>query len=264
VRRLAAAAALPVVLLGACDDDGAVELAFRPAEGAELRYRTAVESVTVTDVPCEPPSTRTDRTTLETTQRVLEVGDDGVRVEVSLSRAGIGTRTFVVRFDRAAQLTEVEEVEGIPAAALGELGLSEVFPAAAGAPPDRPLAPGDRWTIDDEVQLDAGGQPTRLRGQGRLVELGVEDGRDTATVETTATLPVVTSTTSSSGTRDLVGEQTTEVVATYDLADGALLRASSVTVGSFDVVLGPPPGGAGDPCSGSLGVEVRSAVTRTA
>ena len=262
MRRLVATVAVVAAASAACGNDGTVALAFRPDEGAELRYRTAVESVTVTDVPCEPPSTRTDRTTLETTQRVLEVGDDGVRVEVSLSRAGIGTRTFVVRFDRAAQLTAVEEVEGIPAAAFGELGLSEVFPAAAGAPPDRPLAPGDRWTIDDEVRLDADGQPTRLRGEGRLVELGVEDGRDTATVETTATLPVVTSTTSSSGTRDLIGEQTTEVVATYDLADGALLRASSETIGTFDVVLGPPPGGAGDPCSGTLGVEVRSAVTR--
>jgi hypothetical protein len=253
---------LLAVALAGCDGDGAVELAFRPAEGTELRYETAVESTTATDVPCQTPSRRTDRTTLATTQRVLEVGDDGVRVEVELSRPGIGTRTVVVRFDRAAQLTAVEEVEGIPAAALGELGLSEVFPAAAGAPPDRPLAPGDRWTIDDEVRLDTDGEPTRLRGEGRLVELGVEDGRDTATVETTARLPVSTRTSSSSGTRDLVGEQITEVEATYDLADGALLRAESVTVGTFDLVLGPPPGGAGDPCVGTLDVEVRSSVTR--
>ena len=256
------AAAVLALALAACDDDGAVELSFRPAEGAELRYETEVESTTATDVPCEAATTRTDHTTLETTQRVLDVGDDGVRVEVALSRPGIGTRTFVVRFDRAAQLTAVESVEGIPADALGELGLSEVFPAAAGAPPDRPLAPGDRWTIDDEVQLDTDGEPTRLRGEGRLVELGVEDGRDTATVETTATLPVATSASSSSGTRDLEGEQVTEVVATYDLADGALLRAESVTVGTFDLVLGPPPGGAGDPCVGTLSVEVRSRVSR--
>jgi hypothetical protein len=36
-----------------------------------------------------------------------------------------------MRFDRAAQLTAVESVEGIPAEALGSLGLSEIFPAAA-------------------------------------------------------------------------------------------------------------------------------------
>jgi hypothetical protein len=155
-------------------------------------------------------------------------------------------------------------VEGIPASALGELGLSEVFPAAAGAPPDRPLAPGDRWVIDDEVRLETDGAPTRLRGEGRLVALGVEDGRDTATVESTTTLAVATTASTSSGTRDLEGAQTTEVVATYDLADGALLRAESVTVGTFDLVLGPPPGGAGDPCVGTLDVEVRSRVSRQA
>jgi hypothetical protein len=250
-------------LAAGCDADGAVALAFRPAEGAELAYETDVESTTVTDVPCQAPSSRTDRATLRADHRVLEVGADGVRVEVALSRAGIGTRTFVVRFDRAAQLTTIEEVEGIPAAALGELGLSEVFPAAAGAPPDRPLAPGDRWAIDDEVRLDADGEPTRLRGEGRLVALGVEDGRDTATVETTTVLPVSTSTASpTTGTRELDGEQVTEVTATYDLADGALLRARSVTVGTFDLVLGPPPGGAGDECAGSLDVEVRSDVRR--
>ena len=250
--------------LAGCDEDGAVELAFRPDAGTELRYETEVESITATNVPCQAPTRRADRTTLATTQRVLEVGPDGVRVEVELSRPGIGTRTVVVRFDRAAQLTAVEEVEGIPAAALGELGLSEVFPAAAGAPPDRPLAPGDRWTIDDEIRLDTDGEPTRLRGEGRLVELGVEDGRDTATVETTARLPVSTTASSSSGTRDLDGEQVTEVEATYDLADGALLRAESVTIGTFYLVLGPPPGGAGDPCIGTLDVEVRSRVTRRA
>lgn len=261
MRRLVVA----VVLLAAgCEDDGTVELTFRPATGDQLAYETEVESTTATDVPCQPPSRRTDRATLATTQEVLDVGDDGVLVEVVLSRRGIGARTFVVRFDRAAQLTAVEEVEGIPASALGELGLSEVFPAAAGAPPDRPLAPGDRWVIDDAVTLEAGGDPTRLRGDGRLVGLGVEGGRRTATVETTTRLPVTTSTSSADGTRTLDGDQVTEVVATYDLDDGALVRASSVTTGTFAFVLGPPPGGSGDPCRGTLEVEVRSRVRRVA
>lgn len=249
-------------LLAACEGDGAVELTFRPEDGDVLAYETEVESVTSTAVSCEPPSASRDRTTLQTTQRVLEVGKDGVRVEVVVSRPAIGSRTFVVRFDRAAQLTEVEEVEGIPAAALGELGLSEVFPAAAGAPPARPLAPGDRWTIDDDVTLEAGAAPTRLRGEGRLLRLGVEDGRETATVATTATLPVSTESASSTGTRRLDGEQVSEVRATYALGDGALLRADSRTTATYDLVLGPPPGGAGDPCEGTLAVEIRSRVRR--
>jgi hypothetical protein len=266
VRRSLAAPAVALAVLGlaGCDDDGTVELSFHPAEGAEYAYETTVASTTATDVPCQTPTRRIDRTTLAATHRVLEVGEDGVRVEVALSRPGVGTRTVIVRFDRAAQLTAVESVEGIPASALGELGLAEVFPATAGAPPDRPLAPGDRWSVDDEVQLDADAPPTRLRGEGRLVELGVEDGRDTATVATTTRLPVSTSTASASGTRSLDGEQVSDVVVTYDLEDGALRRAESVTTGRFELVLGPPPGGAGDLCVGTLEVEVRSEVSRQA
>jgi hypothetical protein len=259
------AAALALAVAGATGctaDDGRVTLAFEPEEGAEEAYQTVVESITVTDLPGSPAVTETDQTRLRTTQRVLDVSDDGVRVEVALTRPGIGSRTFVVRFDRAAQLTTVEEVEGIPAAALGDLGLSEIFPAAAGAPPDRPLAPGERWVIDDEVLLEESGVPTHLEGAGRLVELGVEDGEETATVTSQTRLPVDTTTASTTGTRTLVGTQTSEVTATYDLDDGGLRRATAITIGRFRLLLGPPEGGAGDPYEGTLSVEVRSSVTR--
>lgn len=261
-RSLLVAAALGVGLVAGCgDDDGRVTLAFRPPEGTELRYTTEVESSTTTDLPCQPPETRTDRTSLESTQVVLEHDGAAVRVEVALTRPGIGTRTFVVRFDRAAQLTAVESVEGIPAEALGDLGLSEIFPAAAGAPPEAPLAPGDRWRIDDAVDLD-GDQPTRLVGEGRLVSLGVIDDHDTATIESTTDLAVRTSTAATTGTRTLTGNQHSEVRAVYDLDTGALRRAEADTTGTFDLVLGPPPGGEGDPCVGTLTVELRSTVIR--
>lgn len=244
------------------DGDGRVTLSFTPAVGTELHYVTEVESRTSTDLPCQRAETRFDQTRLDATQRVLDDDGPGVRLEVALTRDGIGTRTFVMRFDRAAQLTAVEEVEGIPAAALGDLGLSEIFPAAAGAPPDEPLAPGDRWTIDDEVLLESD-QPTRLRGEGRLVELGRVDGHDTASVVSTTELEVRTRASASTGTRSLTGEQQSEVHAVYDLDTGALRRAEADTTGTFDLVLGPPPGGEGDPCVGTLTVELHSTVTRT-
>jgi len=78
MRRLAVLLALAPLAAGCADGDGAVEIGFRPAEGDELDYVTAVESETTTDLPCQPLERRTDRTTLATTQRVLEVGDDGV------------------------------------------------------------------------------------------------------------------------------------------------------------------------------------------
>jgi hypothetical protein len=260
----AALAAVAVCALGAgcASDDGTVTLAFEPEPGAEVEYETVIESTTVTDFPDTPSDTATDTARLTTHQRVLEVTEDGVRVEVALTRPEIGTRTFVVRFDRAAQLTTVEQVEGIPTDALGELGLTEIFPAAAGAPPDRPLAPGERWVIDDEVSFGENDESARLQGAGRLVALGVEDGDDTATVTSHTLLPVTTTTSSTSGTRTLTGTQVSDVTATYDLADGGLRRAEAVTMGRFRVVLGPPEGVSGDPFEGTLEVEVRSTVTR--
>jgi hypothetical protein len=261
--RLALVAALAVAaVLPACGDgDGRVTLAYRPPVGTETRYVTEVSSTTISAglEPCQVADTRADRTRLDATQRVLDRDDSLARVEVALSRDGIGTRTFVVRFDRAAQLTAVESVEGIPAAALGDLGLSEIFPAAAGAPPAEPLAPGDRWTIDDEVDLgdDA---PTRLRGEGRLVSLGVVDGVDTATVRSSTELEVRTSTAASTGTRTLDGTQHSEVEAVYDLDTGLLRRAEADTIGTFALELGPPPGGDGDPCAGTLTVQLHSEV----
>ena len=256
-------AGLVLATVPACGDgDGRVTIAFRPPVGAEFSYLTEVESTTTTDLPCQAAATRVDRTRLDATQVVLEPDGPGVRLEVALSRTGIGTRTFVMRFDRAAQLTAVEEVEGIPAAALGDLGLSEIFPAAAGAPPEKALAPGDRWTIDDEIHL-GDGPPTQLEGEGRLVELGVEDGHDTATVHSTTTLGVQTRSEATTGTRALDGEQVSDVEAVYDLDTGALRRAVADTVGRFRLELGPPEGGSGDPCVGTLTVELHSTIART-
>lgn len=259
--RLLAAVAVAMLAAACGDADGRVTLAYRPPVGTETRYVTEVTSTTMSSglEPCQAADTRTDRTRLDASQRVIDRDGSLVRVEVALSREGIGTRTFVMRFDRAAQLTAVESVEGIPAAALGDLGLSEIFPAAAGAPPEEPLAPGDRWTIDDEVDL-GGDAPTRLRGEGRLLSLGVVDGVDTATVHSATELEVRTSTAATTGTRTLDGTQHSEVEAVYDLDTGVLRQAEADTTGTFDLLLGPPPGGEGDPCAGTLTVQLHSEV----
>ncbi|MGH9242778.1 MAG: hypothetical protein ACRD29_00325 [Acidimicrobiales bacterium] len=253
--------AVPAVLiLGSCRPD-TVRIAFEPEVDATYRYEVQVESVTVTDLLGERRAEVRDEATLDIRQRVLELGDDGVRVEVELRRAGTGTQTFVMRFDRAAQLTEVESVEGIPAEALGRLGLSEIFPAAAGGPPLRPLAPGDEWDIAERVTLP-NAEPARLRGEGRLSELGVIDGRDTATVMSETTLPIESTSPVGEGTQRLDGSQTTRSSVTYALADGGVLSAESTTAGEYAVTLLPPDGVGGPPVRGTLTVAVRSEVRR--
>lgn len=255
-------AAVVALVTTGCRDDH-VTIAYQPPNGATFAYAIHVVSSTTTALPDRTVTRAPDVADLIARQRILDASDNTTRVAVTLSRVGIGERTFVMRFDRAAQLTAVESVEGIPAEALGSLGLSEIFPAAAGAPPDRPLRPGDHWAIDDQVQLAGMDAPARLTGTGHLVQLGVIDGHDTATVSSATTLPLTSTSTTSEGVQTLTGTQTTTITVVYDLADGSVRHSTAATTGHFDVVLGPPAGQPGTPIKGSLTVELRSEIRRT-
>lgn len=243
---------------GACGD-GAVRLAFRPSPGDRFTYEITVHSTTSTRVDGVDDRDADERIVLRAEHEVLRAGPQGSTVRVRLrevSDPGGTTRTFEVRLDRSAQLSAVERVEGLPAEVLGDLGLSEIFPAAAAAAPDRPLQPGGRWEIDDTVDLP-GLEGAHLTGTGRLSRLGVEDGRDLATVRTDVELPVRRSL-EVAGTRlRLRGTQRTEATTTYALGDGAVERSTATTRASFTVLLHPVAGD-GAPTSGTLRVEVRS------
>ena len=256
---------LPIVLamagvaLTGCRTD-AVRLGFHPAVGATYSYTTTVDSATHTTLLASDVAPQ--HLTFASRERVLSLANGLARVEVVLDAQGSGTRTYVMQFDRAAQLTKVESVEGIPTGALGNLGITEIFPAAAGAPPDHPLRPGDRWTIDDNVQLEQATAPANLTGQGQLVELGVVDGRRTATVRTTTVLPVRTTSTSATSSQVLDGVQTTQLIVTYDLADGAVASVIATTTGRYTLTVSPPNGSRDQPVVGDLSVVVRSTTTR--
>jgi hypothetical protein len=260
-RPIVLVAAIAVLLASSCRDDH-VTIVFHPKPGAVLAYDIHVVSSSTTALDGQPVKTSPPAAAdLTSRQHVLDVSGETARVEVELARVGIGTRTFIMRFDRAAQLTAVESVEGIPAEALGTLGLSEIFPASAGAPPDRPLRPGDRWPIDDRVQLAGMDAPAHLIGAGHLVELGVIDGHDTATVSSSTTLPLTSTTSTPEGVQQLRGTQTTTITVVYDLSNGAVRHSTAQTTGRFDVVLAPPTGQAGVPINGTLTVELRSEIS---
>jgi hypothetical protein len=262
-RSVIAFVALVALLTSGCRDDR-VTISYHPAPGSALTYSIHVESASTTSLPNRTVTRSPDVADLTTRQRVLDARGGTTRVEVTLARAGIGERTFVMRFDRAAQLIAVDSVEGIPTEALGTLGLSEIFPEAAGAPPDRPLRPGDVWAIDDQVQLAGMDAPAMLRGTGHLVELGVVDGHDTATVASDTSLPLTSTSTSSEGVQTLTGTQLTSITVVYDLATGSVRRSTAHTTGQFALVLAPPPGQPGEPIRGTLTVDVESAITRAA
>lgn len=247
-------------LLSGCRE-GTVRLSYRPEPGRRYTYRITVRATTVTTVADEAPRrTRTDAVFVST-QRVLAVNPSGGRVEVRVQEEGGSAQSFVVSLDRAAQVAEVQSIEGLPAQALGELGLSEIFPAAAAAPPDRPLAPGQRWEIDTAVQL-VQAPAARLRGNGRLVALNRVDGIDVARVESSYTLPVRRPAAPTGNGLTLDGSQSTSAEATYSIDDGAVLWARARTTGAFDVTLFPPPGTPGSPVPGTVSVVVSSTTER--
>lgn len=269
--RKSAALLLPLVAaLVGCRED-TVRLAFRPDVGAVYHYEVRVTSTSEVRLPGQPPDARTESVVLQSEHTVLDSGEDGVRVQVILGDASGSVRTFVVRFDRAAQLESVESDEADASldagAGTGEdggvLGLSEIFPAAAAAPPEGALEPGARWVIDDRVALPGAVGPARLTGSGRLRELGIEDDVEVARLVTSSVLELSAEQTSADGERVLLdGEQVTEQRASRDLHDGAVRSASSRTTGRYDLEVQPPIGQRRAPVHGTLRVTVTSETTR--
>src|SRR4051812_25438062 len=119
--RWALAACLATAGLVGCKDD-TVLLTFRPRVGSTYDYDVRVVSVTTRRVDGRPPQTTREEARFRAHQKVLDAGPGGIRVEVQLRRRGTAPRTYVVRYDRAAQLEAIESVEGIPVASPGGLG----------------------------------------------------------------------------------------------------------------------------------------------
>ena len=238
-------------------------MAFRPQVGARYGYQVEVRTRSTLKVDGRETVSRDVTASLQVDQRVLMSGEEGSVVEVVLRTTPEDERTVLVRLDRAAQLIGLEPATGKDAAALGDLGVAEVFPAAVGAPPDRPLRPGERWRVDSPVTLPAS-TPSRLVGDGRLTGLGVVAGRRSATVITVSTLPVVRRTgTPGRSEAVLEGTQRTTTTASHTLADGAIQAARSMTRASYALRLLPPAGVVADPIRGRLELEISSTTKRS-
>ena len=261
MRRLTAVLLLVTAVAG-CKDD-TVRVTFRPEVGAVYRYEVTVRSRSEVRIPGEGPQVHDEEITLQSKQTVLEAGPDGVRVQVVLGDASGSVRTFAVLFDRVAQLESVESDDAIADAEAGVIGLSEIFPAAAGAPPDRRLGPGERWEIDDDVLLPGSVGSAQLTGDGRLVELAMHGHAKVARLATSSRLQLSTVRQTAEG--DVVrleGEQVTKQRASHDLGDGAVWSASSRTSSTFALEISPPFGELREPVRGTLTVTVTSKTRR--
>jgi hypothetical protein len=255
-----AAGTAGIFVLGACKP-GAVRVDFRPQSGSSYTYAIDVKAATTTAIDGRPPSRSESDEHLEAHHVVQAVEGGGVIVDVKVTGDGVPERTFEVTLDRAGSLVAVQRVEDIPTSLLGDLGLSEVFPAAAGAPPDHKLRPGTGWKINEPVTLP-GTLSARLTGSGRLVDLGVVSGRQVATIKSAYVLPVHQTTSNQDGTVTLDGRQTTETTATHALQDGAVQSVQARTTGHFAMTLAPPGGTNGPVLTGHLDLDVESTTRR--
>lgn len=259
-RALVGPIALATFALAACGT-GTVKIAFRPEEGAVYGYVIEVDSTTTTKVEGEDDRRSANNFTLQAKHEVQSTDAEGSEVRVTLRSGGGEARELLVRLDRAAQLTEVVQVEGLPAEVLGELGLSEIFPAAVGAPPEGPLRPGTTWQVNDPVQI-TGSPRAELEGVGRLEALDVIEGKHVAIVRSSYRLPVSRTSDGANSTQTIEGEQTTSSRTTYDLADGSVVSAEAESVGRFALELRPPGSDIGPGLAGTLELRVRSVTRR--
>jgi hypothetical protein len=259
LRSLIAVPAVVAVALTAACEDPAIRVSYRPEVGTRTSYELRVKTSSTTKLIGEASQARHDSFVLQSDQvvRNAEEGAD-TQVAVRLSGAGQEARDFVVRLDRAGQLATVESVEGVPSAALGNLGISELLPSAAGALPRKALRPGDRWRISQLLRI--GTLPAgRLVGWGRLASLGVSRGTKLAVVDTEVALPVDRTTDlDTGGTSRLVGTQRTTMHVVQRVKDGVVLQARAHSVGRYKVTLSPPLSLAGPPVLGELTVTVTS------
>ena len=262
VRRLAFLL-LPAVAsagLTACKEES-VHVGFRPEAGTSYRYEIKVQSVTTTVLGNEAPERSADEVTLESRDTVLSAGPEEIKVEVRLRRAGSPDRTFRVRFDRGARLAGVDEVDGLPPEVLGSVGFPEFLPAAATAPPDRALSPGQKWKIDATSNLP-GAQSARLEGTGRLVKVTTAGGRKVASIKADTRLPLTATTRVGGSIVTITGTETTESTAARALTDGAVQEATAVTKGDYTLTLSPETGSGSASMTGRMSVEIRSQTRR--
>lgn len=258
--RLAGASAIAGFLLSACRPDS-VRVAYRPAAGSHAAYELRVTTTSTLRLGDEPPRTTTDEALLRADHVVLGAAGDAVRVRVRITRPGSSPRTFVARLDREARLVAIDRVESLPASAFGDLGFDEVFPAAAAGTPDRPLRPGDRWVIDEPLAL-GNARPARLRGEGRLAEVGLAGNREVASVRSRTLLAVQRKTRTANGDVELRGTQRTRAEIRHWLSDGSVEDGRSQSHSQLAVTVTPPAGRDVPAVSGTLALDVRSVIRR--
>ncbi len=250
-----------LALAGTACEPSTVEVGFSPDVGDQYRFVSQVGTEVTRTIGGDTEHS-SDDARLESVEQVMDVADEGVRVEISVSRDGELPRHFEVVLDRASRLSAIDLVEGVPATALG-LDLGTDLPADVASPPAGPLEPGARWTIDSPVELEGVTDPQRITGTGRIDTLGVEDGVEVAVAVVELQVPVRSVVDTADGRVTLFGSQTASSRTAYALDDGALWRDRTTIDGDVSVIIEPPAGVDVEPVQGDIHYRVTTRTRRT-
>jgi len=248
---VAAGLAVTVSALGCRASE--VSVGFSPEIGDRYEYHYEIDATITRQLEGAEPEVIELDTELTAEQEVRATTRSGARIRVTLTREGGAPRTAVVLVDRAGSLRGVELIEGLAASVFGIADAQALVPTHLDGPPDGPLEPGDRWTIDDGAR----------HGHGRLVRLGVVDDEDVAVVRTSITEELDESLTAGASDSDVTGTLRAGSTTSYDLGDGAIRRSRSWSEGELDVLVAPPPGVDAEPVGGTISFDVVVRVTRT-
>lgn len=240
---------MAVAGLGGCGA-GTVTVAFSPQAGDVHRYRYEISGSVEQELDGADPVVNRLSVDLDVDEEILRTGEDGtVTARLRVRRDGAPAETVEVHLDGSGGLAGIDL--GAGTATPAELGvLDEVL--SIPALPTGPVAPGQRW------RLESAG----IDGEGRLRRLGVIDGRDVAVVDTTARHGLDEDLTSAGSAVHLAGTIRATSRGAYDMADGALRRATTTARGSVDLVVNPPAGVTATPVTGTITYDVRVEVVR--
>lgn len=241
--------------LGACRPE-TVDLAYRFEQGDELRYRLAATASADWNIGGQRGQGSYE-ISFDVTESVASVEEDAVLVSVVLDATaveenglpspGLGRTSFTLDLAPTGGVTEVLEVDGVPARAVDPDQLALVGSYRPPLP-DRPVRLRDEWRSTQELNL-ANVRRT-VTSDGTVEALGRDVGGSVAHLRYEAEGPLLWTTQLPQGAAQLAGVASSSGTAVLDIDHGFLREASSSTEARFDVTVKPVSGEA--PIAGML------------
>ena len=249
----------------ACRPD-TVELTYRLEEGRTLHFH--MSAIASASWNIEQPGRGSYAISFDVTETVREASPTGAVLDVEmqpvegdeqgLPSPGLEPRSFSLRIDEEGNVTEVLELNDIPAAELTneELAFIGTYRPTL---PSGPVGLGDEWRAPQEITV--GSTLQRLDITGVLDSLNRDMEGRIATIDLGGAGTLRWTTELPQGGAFLVGPARIDASATFDIDGGYLRSASSTLTGDFDVRV--VPGGAQAPISGTLQLELELTVRST-